>query len=197
MKNTTKNYQLEENSHLIVLKKFINQLLFGKMFDPKFSTEIEYIKISRKYIGFIKALRSEEYANKDLKISNFFDSVIEVFGTKMTNKDKRNLLCCYFESNLKITKDVAKMLSFKDEQSDFDEKDLEFEMIAEFLNCNKISKDLANYLRAQFHDILQYFHPERETICNEEYVAITEKYVRNYEYEEILSMISNEFEKAD
>lgn len=196
MKNTTKNSHSKEKLHLKVLQKFLNQLVFGKMSDPKFSAVNEDVKINQKTLAFIKSFIHED-GNSDLKINDFFNSVIEVFESKLKDSDKRDLMCCYFDSNLKIIKDILKMFSSKDDQSRIENKKLEFEMVDTFLSSTKIPKDLANYLKAQFHDILQHVDFSGGTMCNKTYTVLKEKYVRKYEQEEVLSMIYNESEKPD
>lgn len=185
---------VEQNLHLKVLEKFINLFLFEKLSSPKFSAKNAEKEMDEKIVELMEFLQNTEDDNKDAKINDYFNLSIEDFRSKMSERDTTDLLCCYIDSNLKLILGLSRIFSSTNKIPTDSMPKMDYEMVSQLMNNDKMPEDLRQYLKTQFYDLLSFIPINTTVISKQQYLWLITKYVRKYEQNKVIDIM---FDKSD
>lgn len=173
------------DDHLIVLKKLVNCFLFQKLDTPKLRKDNTY-KLSVDTISFIHYFLKSGESEKLELLNEFYDKIFDIFFTKAKKMDRANLMHCYGLSRFRTCKNLILSLSSIDHFQK-DQKDLEIANQLVFLQ--QTPKEINDYLKIQFSDILENIPVKSDYITKEDYDSILENFSTDMDYNKTLEIL--------
>ena len=132
--------------------------------------------------------------NKKKKINDYFNLSIEDFRSKMSERDTTDLLRCYIDSNLKLILGLSRIFSSTNKIPTDSMQKMDYEMVSQLMNNDKMPEDLRQYLKTQFYDLLSFIPINTTVISKQQYLWLITKYVRKYEQNKVIDIM---FDKSD
>ncbi|MFN3019931.1 hypothetical protein ACK1KB_02945 [Chryseobacterium sp. TY3] len=188
--------QKTEDYHL-VLKKFINLLLFGSFQNPKFSKNNDEIKIHQVLLDFFNSLQSLSGDQRSDAISSFYDEILVDYRKKISKLDSVDLMNCYGFSNFRILTNIFGMFSGFNLNTAFDPQKRDGEIMSDLIWDGILPDEIKSYLCMQFFDIFHHISHEATTITQEQYKALVDRYVGEYEYNKVINIVYQNFEEVE
>lgn len=71
---------------------------------------------------------------------------------------------------------------------------MDYEMVSQLMNNDKMPEDLRQYLKTQFYDLLSFIPINTTVISKQQYLWLITKYVRKYEQNKVIDIM---FDKSD
>ncbi len=194
MKDITE--QKTEDYHL-VLKKFINLTLFGTLRNPNFSKSNGEIKIHQVLLNFFSFLQSLTGEERNDAISHFYGQILAQYRKKISKLDSVNLMNCYGFSNFRIITNIFGMFDGVKLNTKFDPQKRDGEIMTDLIWGGILPDEIKSYLCMQFFDIFNHISHKATTISKQQYEALIDRYVGEYEYNKVINIVYQNFEEVE
>lgn len=183
--------------HLLVLQKFINVILFGKVGNPNFKMNSGEVMLQDSLINFyISLYMATPEEQGDLSIS-YYQSLREAFRKKLRDKDFINLMNSYGLSNIRVFNNLHEMLNSTSSKKMFDPQALDNDIAMEMIFDRTFPDEILRYLEVQFFDIFQHLPSKSKVITEEKYRFLVERYVCNYDYNKMLNIVYRKYDEIE
>lgn len=190
------NGQKTEDYHL-VLKKFINLVLFGSFQKPKFSKNKSEIEIHQPLLDFFHTLDGLVDDQRSDAISQYYDQTVLEFQQKIRKNDAVDLMNCYGFSNFRVLTNFLRMLGGSELKTAFDPLKRDSEIMIDLIWEKIFPEEIKSYLCMQFFDIFNFIPQKLTSISKDHYQFLVDRYVGEYHYNKVLNIVYQNFEEVE
>ena len=174
-----------QDDYLIVLKKLINCFLFQKVDAPKLRKDNTY-KLSINTISFIHFFLQSKESEKTELLDGFYEKTASIFFIKAKKMDRINLMDCYGFSSIRTYQNIISLFS---SSGHFQKDQRDLEIANQLIFQKQTPKEIIDYLKIHFSDILNYVPISSNYIKKENYEYILENYGINMDYNKTLDRL--------
>lgn len=184
-------------SYHLVLQKFINLTLFGKVAKPKFTRNICEFEIQKSLTDFFDLLQNQSEEVNYEYINSYYKNTIAHFRKKIRKEDLVNIMNCYGFSNLRILNNILRLFDTGDKLKNVDIHRQDGEILNELIWSTEFPDEIKDYLQVHFFDFLKFIPYKSRIITKEQYQFFVDRYVVQYDYNKVLNIVYQNFDDID
>lgn len=194
METTTKN--VIEDYHL-VLQKYINLILFGRISKPNFTQNNGEIKIQKSLLEFYDLLDIEGQSPEATLeiITSQSENTLLNFRKKIKPRDLINLMHCYGFSSVRTVNKIAIIFNPKKSLEELNNQEQDIDLFNNLIQSTEFPREIKNYLNLQFFDFFSFIPYQSKIITEELYQFLVNRYVRTYDYDKVLNIIYKNYDE--
>lgn len=193
--NVTASLQTE--SYHLVLQKFINLILFGKIQNPKFLINKTEVPIHKNLSDFFHSLDSEIGNERSEIITAYYHERLDEYLKKLQYNDRVDLMNCYGFSNFRVCINIFSMLESTKSKKAVNPQIRDAEIMMEMVWEKKLPEEIRDYLCMQFFDIFNKIPTDSDFITEEQYQNLVGRYIGEYNHNKVINILYQKFEEID